>query len=313
MIVTLTPSPSLDRTVSLSGAFRPGLLNRVSTARENAGGKGLNVLRVISRLGGEAVGAVPLAGENGRTFMARAATEGLYLLTGGAAGETRCCTIVLQDDPPHPTEINEPGAHVSQENWLELLRTIAGSHPELIVVSGTLPPGTEASWLLGRLAALTPKKRIVVDGSGATLLAAVRLGVRLISPNMNELEQLCDALGWDERGRQAAVRVHREYGVQVLLSDGPSGAGWFGDANWWADLGRDLAGNPIGSGDTLLGAYLWMLCQLKGAEGNGTDAQAEALRFGVAAAAANVTGGGGALIDPAKVNEYLPHVDVVGA
>jgi len=310
MIVALTPSPALDRTVHVPRPLRPGALNRVGSARETAGGKGMNVVRAVHRLGGEAVGAVPLAGENGRTFAARAGSEGLRILVGEAETETRCCTIVTHEEPAHPTEINEPGSVVCEGAWRELLRSVAELQPDVVVVSGTMPPGTEPLRLLETLTSFVPAQQIVVDGSGETLAAALQLGVKLVSPNTAELEQFCRAAGWAERGRAAAARVHATYGVEVLLSDGQNGAGWFGGSTWWARLERPVAGNPIGSGDTLLGAFLLRLLSASEPAGGVASPAADALRFAVAAAAANVRAGGGALIDPAGVDDQLPHVAI---
>lgn len=270
----------------------------------------MNVVRAVHRLGGKAVGAAPLAGENGRTFAARATAEGLRILAGEAETETRCCTIVTHAEPAHPTEINEPGSVVTESAWRGLLRSVAELHPDVVVVSGTMPPGTEPLGLLETLSSFVPAGHIVVDGSGETLAAALQLGVKLVSPNMAELEQVCRVLGWSERGRAAAARVHSTYGVEVLLSDGQNGAGWFGQSTCWARLGRPVAGNPIGSGDTLLGAFLLRLLSVGEPAGGVASPEADALRFAVAAAAANVRAGGGALIDPAGVDEQLPHVSV---
>lgn len=308
MIVALTPSPALDRTVKLAGSLLPGGLNRVGVAHEVAGGKGMNVVRAVTRLGGRAIGAVPLAGENGRTFAARAAAEGIPIVSAPTMGETRCCTIIVQDEPAHPTEINEPGARVHEDGWRELSCAISQLEPQWLAVCGTLPPETKPETLLSILAEATSGDRLAVDGGGATLAAAVRSGVRLISPNLSELAQLCHVLGWTERGNHAAARIYNEYGVEVLLSDGANGAGLFGPETLWASPHVPVSGNPIGSGDTLLGAYLSQLSSQDGA--TPLETRSAALKHAVAAAAANVAVGGGVRIDPQAVEQQLHNVTV---
>ena len=48
MIVTLTANPSLDRTITLAEPLQPGEVQAATSAREDAGGKGINVARVVA-------------------------------------------------------------------------------------------------------------------------------------------------------------------------------------------------------------------------------------------------------------------------
>ena len=61
MIVTLTANPSLDRAVTLSASLRPGEVQSAASSREDAGGKGINVARVVTAAGGGALAVLPLA------------------------------------------------------------------------------------------------------------------------------------------------------------------------------------------------------------------------------------------------------------
>ena len=51
MIVTLTPNPSLDRTVTLPGPLLRGAVNRLDSVTVEPGGKGVNVARVLAASG----------------------------------------------------------------------------------------------------------------------------------------------------------------------------------------------------------------------------------------------------------------------
>jgi len=64
MIVTLTANPSLDRTITLEGALRPGEVQSASSVREDAGGKGINVARVVAAAGVETIAVLPLADDD---------------------------------------------------------------------------------------------------------------------------------------------------------------------------------------------------------------------------------------------------------
>lgn len=302
-IVALTPNPAIDRTLTLDRPLRPGHLHRVRHVREAAGGKGVNLVRAVVALGGEAVATGPLAGLNGRTFRELLAREGLPgAMSEVREGETRQCSIVL-DGGDHPTEINEPGPRVGEAQWRALLAALP---PGRIAVSGSLPPGTEAE-RFGPLLAGLPGP-LAVDMHGPALAAALEAGAELIAPNRRELRELAERLGLPPVGeelasvRDAAEAVRRRYGARVLVTLGDEGAAYLGERAWLARAPEVAAVNPIASGDCLLGAFLW-------AEEGGLDA-AEALALGVAAGADNARRGGGAAIDGASVRALARRVAV---
>ena len=61
MITTLTPNPSLDRTVSLPGELIRGGVNRLAGVTIEPGGKGLNVARVLVGAGQSVTAVLPAA------------------------------------------------------------------------------------------------------------------------------------------------------------------------------------------------------------------------------------------------------------
>ena len=61
MILTLTPNPSLDRTVSLPGPLQRGAVQRLTGVVMEPGGKGVNVARVLSNAGRAATAVLPAA------------------------------------------------------------------------------------------------------------------------------------------------------------------------------------------------------------------------------------------------------------
>lgn len=86
MIVTLTVNPALDRAVTLSGPLRPGEVQTARSTREDAGGKGINVTRVIAAAGGETLAVLPLDDEDPFAAALRAAhVPSLAVAVHGAA------------------------------------------------------------------------------------------------------------------------------------------------------------------------------------------------------------------------------------
>lgn len=285
-LVAIAPNLALDRTLRLDRPLRRGALHRVSGLRELAGGKGVNLARTVRALGGDVVVAGFLGGWNGAKFRELLQAEQIAGVFEEVPGETRECHALL-DDGAHPTEINEAGPDVSRQAWEHLLESLpAGKR----VLSGSLPPGVDDD-SFGRLVAAFPEPPIV-DMSGSALSAAVSAGAAMIAPNRAELAAL---LGRASASIDDAIAFYETRGVPVLLSLGAEGAAYLADERWRVHAPDVASTNPVGSGDCLLGAFLW-------ARGQGRDV-ADALRWGVAAGADNARRGGGGAVQAAGIGE----------
>ena len=269
-IVAFTPNLALGRTLELDRQLTPEKLHRVRVTHEAAGGGGVNLARVVTVLGGEVIVAGFLAGRNGQKFQHLLSSESLSGVFQEVEGETRECHILL-DGRPHPTEVYESGPTVSTEDWAELLQKLPSGK---IVVSGSLPPGITPEAFRTLLREFP--SRPVVDTSGPTLVAALEAGVALVKANQAELASV---MGRDSAGVEEAIELFRQYQTPILLTQGASGAALIDRESYWANPPEVSVRNPVCSGDSLLGAFLWALAQ--GAT------SAEALRMGVAAGAEN--------------------------
>ena len=269
-IVAFTPNLALGRTLELDRQLTPEKLHRVRVTHEAAGGGGVNLARVVTALGGEVIVAGFLAGWNGQKFQQLLSRESLSGVFQEVEGETRECHILL-DGRPHPTEVYESGPTVSTEDWAELLKKLPSGK---IVVSGSLPPGITPEAFRTLLREFP--SRPVVDTSGPTLVAALEARVALVKANQAEL---ANVMGRDSAGVEEAIELFRQYQTPILLTQGASGAALIDRESYWAKPPEVSVQNPVCSGDSLLGAFLWELAQ--GAT------SAKALRMGVAAGAEN--------------------------
>jgi tagatose 6-phosphate kinase len=269
-IVAFTPNLALGRTLELDRQLTPEKLHRVRVTHEAAGGGGVNLARAVKALGGEAIVAGFLAGWNGQKFRQLLSSERLSGVFQEVKGETRECHILL-DGRPHPTEVYESGPTVSTEDWAELVRKLP---PGKIVVSGSLPPGITPE--IFRTLLRTFPSRPVVDASGPTLVAALEAKVALVKANHAEL---AGVIGRDSAGVEEAMELFQHYQTPILLTQGASGAALIDRESYWAEPPEVSVRNPVCSGDSLLGAFLWELAQ--------GHTPADALRMGVAAGAEN--------------------------
>ncbi|MET0992818.1 MAG: PfkB family carbohydrate kinase, partial [Mycobacterium sp.] len=107
MIVTLTANPSLDRTITLESALRPGEVQSALSEREDAGGKGINVARVIAAAGVRAVAVLPLAPDDPFDTALRA--SGVAAQRVPIRGHVRA-NLTITDPRGVTTKLNLPGA-----------------------------------------------------------------------------------------------------------------------------------------------------------------------------------------------------------
>lgn len=279
MIVTLTPNPSLDRTLELA-TLAPGEVNRATTVRVDPGGKGVNVARALVLNGHDARAVLPLGGREGEHLADLLRDAGIDVHPVPVAAAVRE-NISLVEPGGRVTKINAPGPQLSTDEVtaLEKATVAAVDGATWAAASGSLPPGVPDD-LYARLAVHVHRAsaRLAVDTSGRSLVAALAGGPDLIKPNTDEL---ADAIGRPMRTLGdvlTGAAELRERGVAaVLVSLGADGAVLVeADGAWHATTPPRSARSNVGAGDAALAGFL-------AAGGAGPDALARAVAFGAAA------------------------------
>jgi 1-phosphofructokinase family hexose kinase len=241
MIVTLTPNPALDLTYHLD-ELPLGDVGRVAPAAARAGGKGLNVARVLHQQG-LPVHAVTTAG--GATGEALAADLPFPHTLVPVAGETRRSIALVE--PGRTTVLNETGVPLTPDEMVALLAAARTIWSGALVVSGSLPPGFPAE----ALAELAGPGRLIVDTTGPGLLAACRAGAALVKPNRAELAA---TTGTGDLLTGAHALLAEGAGT-VVVSDGERGlVAVSADRVLRARPDHMVAGNPTGAGDAVVAA-----------------------------------------------------------
>lgn len=197
MIVTLTPNPSIDRTVGFRELHR-GTVNRASSARIDPGGKGVNVARALTAQGSAALAVLPEGGPEGH-LMASLLDDAGVARRGVPIRESIRLNVTAVEPDGTTTKLNEPGPRLDEGEVRALLAAVgsavaAATGPVWVVGCGSLPPGAPAD-LYARLirSAREAGARVAIDSSGHPLRPAVAAGPDLIKPNRVELEELVDA------------------------------------------------------------------------------------------------------------------------
>lgn len=281
MIVTVTPNPSLDRTLEVPDLVRGAVL-RASGGRVDPGGKGVNVSRALAAHGIATCAVLPAGGAEGAQLVDLLSAAGVGVSLVPVTGATRANVSVVEPDGT-VTKLNESGPALTAAELDQVVKAaVAAVDDEAatwLVVSGSLPPGAPADWCGRLVRRLTGHRvRVAVDSSGAPLVQALAARPHLVKPNREELAE-ATGLPVTTVGEAArAARVLLDRGAHaVLASLGADGALLLqADGCWY---GRAPVASPVssvGAGDATLAGFL-------AGGGEGAAALAEALAWGAAA------------------------------
>lgn len=305
-IATLTVNPSLDLSAEVD-AVEPMRKLRCTAARRDPGGGGINVARVIKRLGGDALAVFAAGGMTGHRLEALVQAEGIRAFPVEIAGETREDFTVFEKRSGRQYRFVLPGPALSPE---ELAKCVAAldlcRDAEFVVASGSLPPGAPPDFYVevARRAKAEGRKPIV-DTSGPALAAVLAEGVYLVKPNARELAELTGKALGDEAACLATARdiVVRGGAEIVALSLAEKGARLVTREGAWRALAPPVTPvSTVGAGDSFVGALV--LALTRGA------ALPEALRRAVAAGTAALLSEGTELCRAETVEQLLPQVAV---
>ena len=256
MIITLTPNPAVDVTYAVP-ELRHGRVHRVEQVTEAAGGKGVNVARVLAQLGEDVRCTGFLAGQMGEHLEDLLAEADIPQEWTLVAGETRRTVNVV--DPVDATIFNEPGPQVCVRDWDQLTGMVLGllDENDVLTVSGSTPPGTKPGLLhLLVQSAVELGATVIADSSGENLLEVASAGATCLKPNEDELlaatganDVLSGARDLLQRGAGAVVVSRGPQGLELITPEG----------HWRAAPAETLTGNPTGAGDAAVAALAVIL------------------------------------------------------
>jgi 1-phosphofructokinase/tagatose 6-phosphate kinase len=309
MIITVTLNAAIDKSLSVP-SLQLGRRHRTVQRRTLAGGKGVNVARILKTLGQPVIATGLAGGPTGTQIVEQLTEESILNDFVRIHEESRTNTALLDPTTGEETEINEQGPSVDpaelelfREKLLYLARGAA-----MVVFAGSLPRNVEPDFyatLIRELHKLDVKT--IVDSDGDALRQAVRAEPDVVSPNALEAEELVGHEFNDDDDRAAAVREIVELGSREAVMTTPDGC--------WAQVIVDGAPRlyrvtialrepvaTVGSGDAFLAGFL--AARYRG------SAPAECLRFGVACGAESTGRLGAGLIDARAAERLVAEVDL---
>jgi len=252
-ILTVTLNLALDVTYAVDRVAWHGA-NRVASVAERAGGKGVNVARVLHALGHRPVVAGLAGGRTGDAAREELRSAGLGDALVPIAGETRRTVAIVDGATGDATGFWEPGPVVAPAEWAAFLRAYGEQLRDAaaVVLSGSLPGGVPPD-AYRVLCALAREAGVpaVLDADGDALRLGLDGRPLLVKPNIEELARVtrhADPVAGAQALRTAgasAVVVSRV--AEGLLAVAPEGG-------WTATPPERVAGNPTGAGDAAVAA-----------------------------------------------------------
>jgi 1-phosphofructokinase len=305
---------TIDRTIRLP-ILAAGEVLRATDVAITAGGKAVNVCRAAKVLDAPARLVGPFPGNLGHAATDLLAAEGLVVSAVVVSGELRGTTVVIETGG-RTTVINEPGPPLSTDEWRAVTDAVetALEPGAFVAISGSVPPGV-GEGAHRQLVELVHRHGgfVAVDVSGARLVEAAAAGADLVSPNLAEAEAALGTAAPSTGGEavyldgleRAEIEARTRAAAAALVDAGASAslvsAGHHGVACRSIELDTFVPAptvaivNPIGAGDSLLGATLVALERGRPLE--------HAVRDGVAYAAASVAHPVAGYAEPSLVTE----------
>ncbi len=305
-ILTVTLNPALDVLTTIDRVSDTHKM-RCGPTLKHPGGGGVNVARVLHRLGAKCQ-AVYLAGDvTGERHRQLMREEGVPCHIVPIAEETRESFTAHEISTGNDFRFVLPGPYVSAAEYEACFDYVAQHLPkQFLVISGGLAPGVPEDFY-ARLTALAKQHRVrvVLDANGPALAEALKVGVYLFKPSLRELRDLMghDLPDQDSQVAAAQQLIQSGQAEVVAISLGSDGAMVVSaDQVWRARALQVNVQTTVGAGDSFVGGMVWALAR--------GDNLVKAFQYGMASGAAALLTPGTSRSQAADVHHLLPQVVV---
>ncbi|WP_153731632.1 1-phosphofructokinase [Sporosarcina obsidiansis] len=282
MILTITLNVALDKYYKVPSLVN-GEVNRVEKVIPTAGGKGLNVARVVNELESTVTATGIVGGHTGNLICEMLDAEGLTYDFFKVPLESRTC-INIVDSSRNSTEILEAGERIDPDLVTEFLNKVTDliCLADIVTLSGSAMKGMPEDIYYHLISIVKEQnKQVILDTSGNLFAKGILAAPTLIKPNRQEIEQMIQI---KNASIEEIISFCEEYitlGVKkVVVSLGAEGALLItGNGVWKGEPPKINTVNTVGSGDSMVGAL---------AVGLSKDYTDEILlRYSIAVSAAN--------------------------
>ena len=264
MIITVTLNPAIDKTVEIND-FAVNTVNRVSSVRLDAGGKGINVSKVVLSLGGKSKAIGFLGGRAGnfiKSYLDEMGIENDFIVVNG---ETRTNLKIVDPVQHTNTDINEMGPQITAEDIQQMDDYISQlvDDKSVIVFSGSVPPNADQDIYQKWIDQAKRKgAKTILDADGELMRRGIEAGPYLIKPNIHELERLLDRkINSIEEAVECSRIIMKKYGIEIVaVSMGETGALFLNEETTLFAKGITVdVKSTVGAGDSMVAALAYAI------------------------------------------------------
>lgn len=306
MVITVTLNPAMDKTLSVNN-LSIGAVNRVENFREDIGGKGINVSKVLKNFGVQSMCTGFLGGVLEKIFIDELNRRKISHNFVHVDENTRTNIKIVDEVNNTFTDINEPGPSISNEKLKEFINTFEKmcKPNDIVVLSG----GVNASvpkdiYYKLTLIAKSKGALVIMDADGELLQEGIKAKPNIIKPNNHELKKLLNVDEISEEQMVNAAKQLLETGIEkIMISLGDKGAIFVTDRGAIrSESVKVHAKSTVGAGDSMVAAIVYSIIQ-------GFDDE-KTLEFATACGAASVSLEGTEACSLKQVTELTPKVNI---
>ena len=282
-ILTITLNPTVDKSTVIDQLV-PEKKLRCAKPKFEPGGGGINVSRALRRLDIDSIALFPSGGRTGKLLEELLDQEEVSQHAVSVSAETRENFIVVASSTNQQYRFGMPGSEMPDNEQEEFFKEFErlDPFPEIIVISGSLPPGMSPE-ILKRIVRKGKEKNamLIVDTSEEALREVLTEGIFLAKPNLGELGRLVGIETLDnESADEAAQQLIKEGKAEVIVvSLGAQGAYLITkDIKEYIPAPTVKKLSTVGAGDSMVAGMVSVLAR------NGS--YSEMVRMGVACGSA---------------------------
>lgn len=287
MIYTITFNPAIDYIAEVNN-FKMNEINRATSERILAGGKGINVSVVLKNLGIESIALGFIAGFTGQEIKRK--VESLGIKTDFVYMQNRFSRINVKLQTSESgiilaeTAINGEGPEILEEEINSLMSKLEEiENDDFIVISGSAPRNMKDD-VYEKICKKAKEKgaQIVVDTTGKYLVNVLKYNPFLIKPNKKELEEIFQNKVHTKEDIILYAKKLQEMGAEnVLISMDREGAILINKDKkvLYSKAPKGKLVNSVGSGDSMVAGFLTGFITF--------DDYEKALKMGIAAGSAS--------------------------
>jgi 6-phosphofructokinase 2 len=303
MIYTITLNPALDRTIWIQ-TVRDDVSNRILEEKSFAGGKSVDVSKVLKNLGVDNIALGFVGGFAGRELEGRLLNEGIETDFVRVSGETRTNIIIHETGTGKQLAFNARGPEIKPDELMQFIEQLERLPcGDVVAIGGSIPLGVSPE-IYRKIINMVKRcqAKVVLDVDGEALRQGIKALPNVIKPNIHELSELA---GRELKGLDdvvSAARSINQQGVEiVLVSMGAKGILLVSDGQQYLAVPPNVnVESTIGAGDSSVAGFIFGLVR-------GKDLK-QCLIYAVAAGTATTLRQGTALCQKDDFERIVPQV-----